>query len=136
MYFKSYNQVRMHDTDMAGILYFANQFRFCHDAFEDFLTSYGINFQHLFTKEDFIFVIVHAEADYLSFLKLSDALEIQVSVERLGKTSFTIHYDLFLLPENKKIGQAQTVHVCLERQSRTKILIPPSLKKILEQYLL
>ena len=46
--FISYNKVRMHDTDLAGILYFARMFRFAHDALEDLLEAEGITFSTMF----------------------------------------------------------------------------------------
>ena len=89
------NQVRMHDTDMAGILYFPRQFRFAHDALEDFVASEGLSFNEVFVKEKFVFVVVHAEADYLKPLQIGDKLEVHLEVERLGTSSFTISYKIY-----------------------------------------
>jgi 1,4-dihydroxy-2-naphthoyl-CoA hydrolase len=57
--------VRMHDSDMAGIIFFANQFKFVHDIWEDFITSEGIGLAHIFNDAEYLFVIVHAEGDYI-----------------------------------------------------------------------
>ena len=81
----THNRVRMHDTDMAGILYFPRQFRFAHDALEDFVESIGLTFDHVFRKEKFVFVIVHAEADYLAPLRVGDRLKIEVRIESSGR---------------------------------------------------
>lgn len=124
----------MHDTDMAGILYFPRQFRFVHDALEDFLDSEGTNFEIIFHKEKFVFVIVHAESDYLSPLKVGDSLEVQLSVENIGTSSFTFAYKIFKT-DGTLTGTAKTVHVALESHSRTKIPIPESLKNILVKHL-
>src|SRR6185437_534604 len=107
--FIAHNKVRMHDTDMAGILFFARQFRFAHDALEDFVASEGLTFDEVFHQKDYVFVIVHAEADYLAPLKVSDELSVHVSVERVGTSSFTILYQIYR--EKKLVGTAKTVHV-------------------------
>lgn len=133
MFFISFNQVRMHDTDMAGILYFARQFRFAHDALEDFFTSEGLSFDFLFHHEDFVPVIVHCEADYLTNLKVGDQLETHLSVERVGTTSFTLAYDIYR-EDGELIGRAKTVHVTMTRITRKKSAIPEKLRAILKRY--
>lgn len=132
MVFTSFNQVRMHDTDMAGILYFARQFRFAHDALEDFFAAEGMDFNALFHKESFVPVIVHCEADYFVPLKVGDRLETHLTVERLGTTSFTLFYQIFR--DGELIGTVKTVHVTLTRETRKKIPMPENLREILSRY--
>ena len=122
----------MHDTDMAGILYFPRQFRFVHDAWEDLMEAEGLNFHHLFTEETFAFVIVHCEADYYMPLKVGENLEIHLHIEHVGTTSFGIHYDIFR--NSDLVGTAKTIHVVVDRIQRTKISIPESLREKLHKY--
>jgi 1,4-dihydroxy-2-naphthoyl-CoA hydrolase len=129
------NKVRMHDTDMAGILYFPRQFRFAHDALEDFVESEGFSFQKVFHEEHFVFVIVHCEADYYSSLKVGDAIEIHVFVEKIGASSFTMLYEIYKT-DGSHVGKARTVHVTLDRILRTKIHIPAILKNTLDKHLM
>jgi 1,4-dihydroxy-2-naphthoyl-CoA hydrolase len=133
--FIGYNQVRMHDTDMAGRLYFPRQFRFVHDALEDMLDKEGLGFDRLFhQKESFVIVIVHAEADYYSLLRVGDRLEVHVSVEKIGNSSFTMDYQIFKIDQLQLVGSAKTVHVALDMKSQEKITIPPKLRVVLERY--
>lgn len=132
--FIAHNKVRMHDTDMAGILYFARQFRFVHDALEDFAETEDLKFDHIFNNKTFVFVIVHAEADYLAPLKVGDVLEVHLKVEKIGNSSFTIGYDIYR-SKNELVGRAKTVHVTLDNKTRTKIPIPAELKHKLEKHL-
>jgi 1,4-dihydroxy-2-naphthoyl-CoA hydrolase len=135
MSFIAKNKVRMHDTDMAGILYFARQFRFVHDTFEDFIESEGLNLYQMFQDEKFIFVIVHVEADYYHSLHVGDALDIQLSVERIGTTSFSLSYKIFRSLDHVLIGTAKTVHVCIDKDSRAKCPIPSQFVQSLNKYL-
>lgn len=135
MSFIAKNKVRMHDTDMAGILYFARQFRFVHDTFEDFIESEGLNLHQMFQEESNIFVIVHVEADYYHSLHVGDAIDIHLSVERIGNTSFTLSYKIFRSAKNELIGTAKTVHVCIDKETRAKSPIPPKFTKSLEKYI-
>lgn len=131
--FISEDKVRMHDTDMAGIIYFTRQFRFSHDALEDFLTSYGFDFDTVFNKLQFVFVIVHAEADYYAPLKVGDPITTKLFISHLGKSSFTIENHLYRKKE--LVGKTKTVHVTLNSQTRKKILIPENFLDVLRAHL-
>ena len=131
--FISYNKVRMHDTDMAGILYFARQFRFAHDALEDFVESEGMTFDDVFHRKNFVFVIVHCEADYLMSLNVGDKLEVHVFVERIGSTSFTMSYHIYRT-DHSLVGTAKTIHVTLDTKTRKKIDIPDDFRAMLEKH--
>lgn len=130
--FVSHNKVRMHDTDMAGILYFPRQFRFAHDALEDFVETLGLSFQQVFHREHFVFVIVHAEADYLLSLRVGDKVAVHLTIGALGKTSFTVDYKIYR--DDVLVGTARTVHVTVDAISRTKIPIPPHFRELLEKH--
>ena len=132
--FKAYNKVRMHDTDMAGILYFAKQFRYVHDAFEDLCESLGLGLDTLFHQEEFVFVIVHAEADFLAPLRVGDLLEIEASLEKIGNSSFTIDYNIYRQSDRCLVGTAKTVHVTLDQKSRKKIELPAKLRALLSHF--
>lgn len=124
----------MHDTDMAGILYFARQFRFVHDTFEDFIAEQGLNLKEIFHKGHQLFVIVHAEADYLQSIYVGDELEVHLSVEKIGETSFTMAYKIFHLPDLKLVGTAKTVHVCIDRETRKKTPLSKPFRHSLEKF--
>ena len=131
--FVAHNKVRMHDTDMAGILYFARIFRFAHDALEELVASESLSFGTLFEQENFVFVIVHCDADFHASVSVGDLIETHLYIVNISSCSFTIHYDFFKV-DNSKMGSARTVHVTLERASRKKIAIPDKLHIILEKY--
>lgn len=133
--FVAKNKVRMHDTDMAGILYFPRQFRFAHDALEDFVESEGFSFHQVFNENNFVFVIVHCEADYYIPLTVGDLLNVHVGVERIGTSSFTMLYEIYKA-DHTHAGTAKTIHVTLDRINRTKIPLPAIFKDCLEKHLI
>ncbi len=134
--FKVYNKVRMHDTDMAGILYYPRLFRFVNEAMEDLMESEGFELGNVFHREDFVFVLVHVEADYKAPLTLGDQLEIQVGIEKIGNTSFTMAFFIYLRSNNALVGKAKTVHCCLTSSTREKITIPERFKIVLQKHLI
>lgn len=133
--FVSKNKVRMHDTDMAGILYFPRIYRFAHDTLEDFIDSLGFRFNTIFTDWDYLFVIVHSEANYYSSLKVGDDIDVELTIPHIGKTSFTIAYEIYKTQDKFHMGSVKTVHVTVDKIKRTKIDIPDRLRHALEKHL-
>lgn len=131
--FISYNKVRMHDTDLAGILYFARMFRFAHDALEDLLEAEGITFTTMFTSDAFFFVIAHCEANYYLPVSAGDHIEVHLTIEKFGTTSFHVNYNMYR--KSVMIGSAKTVHVCLNAETREKMNVPREVREKFGKYL-
>lgn len=127
-------KVRLHDTDAAGRLFFANQFKFFHDAYEAMMTERGLSFSEIFRTQNFSLPIVHAQADYKAPLAVGDELEIRVSLLNLGQTSLTFNYEIFRGEQSHLVGSGQTVHVAVDKKTAKKIPLPPALKERLADH--
>ena len=125
-------KIKLHDTDAAGVIFFANQFKMIHDAYESLLETMGFGFAELIRSKDFFLPIVHAESDYKAPLFVGDVLEVQVKVGRVGQTSFTLTYAL-LNARRETVGTGRTVHVAVSKAAHQKILLPADLRAKLEK---
>ncbi|MBF0503532.1 MAG: acyl-CoA thioesterase [Candidatus Omnitrophica bacterium] len=125
-------QIRLHDTDAAGIIFFANQFKLIHDAYEQLMEKSGWSFQRIFKAGLFFLPVVHAESDFKAPLFTGDKIAVTIKVGHIGNTSFVLEY---MLKRSKKlIGTAKTVHVAINPKTRKKIPLPSYLIRILEKY--
>lgn len=125
-------QIRLHDTDAAGILFFANQLVIVHDAYEQLLQKLGFGFEVMLKKRNYFLPIVHIESDYKTSLFVGDEITISIKIDRIGKTSFTFVYDI----RNKKgiqVGTAKTVHVTVNKKTKKKITLPKDFRAALEK---
>tara|TARA_A100001015_G_C14935138_1_gene690114 strand:- start:1029 stop:1442 length:414 start_codon:yes stop_codon:yes gene_type:complete len=125
--------VKMYDTDCAGILYFGNQFRFFEDALESMMDFEGASFKELIATTPYIFVVVHTEADYYKPLYMGDKITVEVSVGKIGTTSFQMNYKIF--KGEQLTGSGNTVHACLNRKTQRTEPLPTSAMSILTKYL-
>jgi 1,4-dihydroxy-2-naphthoyl-CoA hydrolase len=125
-------KIRLHDTDAAGIIFFANQFKIIHDAYEEFLEKIGLSMKTILEKTGFFQPIVHAEAAYKTPVYVGDKITITVKVGHIGKTSFTLEYTL--KRGTNLVGTAKTVHVTIDQKTSQKIPLPLSLRRALEKH--
>ncbi len=120
-------KIRMHDTDAAGRLFFANQFKLVHDAYEVFMESLGIPLASLLKSSDYHLPIVHAETDLTAPLLAGDEVKVILTLLNVGNTSFTLHHEIFN-KEKVSMGKGKTVHVCVDGQTGKPFPLPCELK--------
>lgn len=127
--FKS--RVNFFNCDPAGIMFFAEAFKFAHEAYENFLSNIypEIDF---FNHPDIILPIIKANAEYLNPLKQGDEITIAVSVTRLLEKSFELTYNIYN-KENNLCVIVETVHVCVSKQTFKKIHLDENLKQKLTE---
>ena len=125
--------VRLHDTDAAGILFFARQFYFAHDIYEDFMKEIGIPISKALLEGDYIIPIVHAESQFLKPLRVGDQIDVSLKIASIGNSSYTLEYD-FSDQSGTPVGKTKTVHVTIDRASGAKTALPETLRKGLEEF--
>ena len=86
-------RIEFGDTDMAGIVHFANFFRFMESAECEFLRSRGLSVKMVWEGEHIGFPRVSATCDYVKPARFEDVLTIAVTVEKVGKRSVTYRFD-------------------------------------------
>lgn len=124
-------RIHLRDTDATGVLYFAEQFRLCLEAFENFLGEAGLPLQALIDESSFLLPIVHAESDYSLPLYAGDEISISLSVGKMGTTSFTLTYQLF--KQGEPAGRASIVHVTVSQETQKPTPIPAKLLELLSK---
>ncbi|RTZ81412.1 MAG: hypothetical protein DSZ01_00850, partial [Gammaproteobacteria bacterium] len=65
-------RVYYEDTDAAGIVYYANYFRFMERARTEWLRELGYEQDDLRARHGLVFVVCRAEADYLDPARFND----------------------------------------------------------------
>ena len=127
--FKTQFTVRMHDTDSAGVMFYARAFYYAHDAYEAFLQDNEQSISGLL-HDNFILPISHTDADFKAPVFLDDTIEIAIYRQAINESDFTLTYH-FINHKHTTCIIASTSHVCLERSSRKRMPLPVALSRIL-----
>ncbi len=75
--------IAFHETDAAGVVYFANFFHLAEEAETHALASLG----SIVTKDGYLYPRVHAEADYLAPLRFFDKVSVHCHIISMGSSS-------------------------------------------------
>jgi acyl-CoA thioester hydrolase len=82
------------DTDMGGVVYYANYLRFYERARTEWLRSLGFEQTRLKNESGIVFAVRHVEIDYLKPARLDDALTVETQVSAGGRISIDFHQRL------------------------------------------
>ena len=72
------------DTDLAGIVYYANYLKFIERARTEWVASLGVDQIALKAREGIVFAVRRVEADYLRPAKFGDELVVETKLQTLG----------------------------------------------------
>ena len=104
------------DTDLAGIVYYANYLKFIERARSEWVQALGIDQMRLKAEYGVVFAVRRIEADYLQAAKFGDRLQVRTrvleltgarvrleqKVEHGTETLFTANVTLIALTEGGK----------------------------------
>src|SRR3712207_4771944 len=83
-------RVYFEDTDVAGIVYYANYLRFMERARSDMLRAVGIDQRSALERGDGVYAVAEANIKYRSPAKLEDELVVVSSVREVRAASCVI----------------------------------------------
>jgi acyl-CoA thioester hydrolase len=105
--FKVTRRVEFSDTDMAGIMHYANFFRFMETAEHGFYRSLGFSVTMPETHPRLGWPRVHAECDYRKPLRFEDLVEIQLLVKEKRTKSMSYQFRFRNLNEDPAVEVAR-----------------------------
>jgi acyl-CoA thioester hydrolase len=87
-------RVYYEDTDLAGIVYYANYLRFIERARTEWVRGMGIDQKRLKEDEGIVFAVRRLEADYLSPAKFDDELVVETIPELVTGARIVLKQDV------------------------------------------
>jgi acyl-CoA thioester hydrolase/1,4-dihydroxy-2-naphthoyl-CoA hydrolase len=125
-------QLRFRDADPAGIIFFGNVYKIAHDTYEDFIGYLGFEWDEWFQNPDWAVPIRHSSCEHLVPLKPAHTYDVEVWVDRISKSSFTVKY--VFVAEGITYCEVSLVHTFYNKRARTKMSIPSEVLDRLEAY--
>ena len=136
MAFRSLLKIRFGDIDHTGIVYYPRFLHYFHVALEEFFgQALGVDYPTLIDEHRIGLPTVHLETDFNRPLRYGDAIEVEVSVLKIGQSSVTFGYRVFKQGEDQAWTQGHNVTVCLDMETFKKKAIPDWLRQRLQQQL-
>jgi acyl-CoA thioester hydrolase len=121
------------DTDAAGVVYYANYFKYFERCRTEWMRLIGYDQSQLTRKYGLVFVVRSVEAEYLRPAHLDDQLTVTLEVETLGRSLAVFRQRVLRDGEELVTGTVKVV--CVNIQAMKAAAIPGELRQKLESSL-
>ena len=116
-------RVRFGDTDASGRIFYAALLRHFDAAETEFIRSINWTYKNLG------FPRAHVEVDFTSALAYDDPMQIAVTVDRIGTTSYTLAFHVS--SDGREAARGKIVVVSIDRATGRPVPLPEQLRAAL-----
>jgi YbgC/YbaW family acyl-CoA thioester hydrolase len=126
-------RVAWSDVDLAGIVYFPRYFTYFENAELEWIRSRGLSYEGILEETGVWLPRVACHSNFRAPAKLAELLSIELRLDRLGKTSFTLGFDAFRLPERTALADGYIVVAAVDRERFRPTPVPDRLVRLLSE---
>jgi acyl-CoA thioester hydrolase len=125
------------DTDAFGRLNWRAYVRYCEEGEASLMETLGFSMTHFYKTQKISFPRRAATFEYLSPVSPDSLIDIETTVKKIGKTSFTLSHSFF--KKNSEDGErflsakAEVTAVAFNDQIHEKVELPVELKEALRR---
>ena len=124
-------RVRFGETDMQGVVYYANYLLYAEVGRVAYLRHMGIDYARDLLPNGVDFTIGEASARYRAPLRFDEEFDIKVRVGEIRHSSWAFEYSIDRA-DGMHCVEARTVQVMLDLATKRAIRIPTALRAVLE----
>ncbi|SDI93186.1 tol-pal system-associated acyl-CoA thioesterase [Aliiruegeria lutimaris] len=116
------HQLRVYyeDTDMAGIVYYANYLKFIERGRSEWVREIGVDQNALKEQHGLVFAVRRVEADYLSPGRMDDILIVETRLSEIGGARFVM--DQKVLCDSRVLFTARVTVAVMNLEGRPQRL--------------
>ena len=122
-------RVYYEDTDMAGVVYYANYLKFIERARTEWVRGLGIDQGALKAETGIVFAVRRVEADYLSPARFDDELTVETRLVKSTGARLVLTQDV--LRQGEALLRAEVTLVALT-EAGTPARLPADIRRMLE----
>lgn len=121
-------RVYYEDTDLGGVVYYANYLKFLERGRSEWLRHLGVSQTRLLDAERTLFAITGVEIRYLKPARFEDELVVTVALDRLRKASMVFNQSIHRGEAGGELlCTARVTAACLDADSMRPRPLPPHL---------
>ena len=128
--FSILRRVQFAETDMAGIVHFANYFRYMEEVEHAFFRSVGLSVSMQHDGMHIGWPRVSTACEYSGPIRFEDEIELKLQVIKVGEKSFNYEVGFFVAGQRRALGKLTSVCCTLAAGGQMRaIAIPRALRE-------
>lgn len=127
-------RVRYAEIDGQGIVFNAHYLTYMDVAITEYMRNLGFDFKALAAAGTMDMALVKTTLEFKASAFFDDLLAIGVRISALGRTSYTVDFEIFREDSDDPILVAQTVYVNYNAKTRSAEPIPDFFRRAVERF--
>jgi acyl-CoA thioester hydrolase len=127
--FTTLRRIEFAETDMAGIVHFANFFRMMEETEHAFFRSLGLSVVMHHDGKEIGWPRVNVSCEYSGSARFEDELELKLRVTRVGEKSLTCEVEFILKGKRIALGKSTSVCCAIGEDEMRSIPIPQTIRE-------
>ncbi|MFB6084872.1 MAG: acyl-CoA thioesterase [Halorientalis sp.] len=122
------NRVRFEETDMQGVVFYANYVTFQDETFSAFLRAVGYSYEDV-EDAGWDVHVVNVDMDYRGQATFADDLVHGYRIERIGESSMTGEYVARHADDEDLLAEGTVTHVAVDGETGDPTRIPDAFRE-------
>jgi acyl-CoA thioester hydrolase len=125
-------RVRFAETDLQGIVFNGNYLTYYDVAWTEYFRAIGLRYDDMIEMNADT-VLARTTLEFKSPARFDEVLEVYTRVSKIGNTSLTFEFEIYPEGEDRLIGSASSLYVCIDQKSLKPVHVPDELRKRISQ---
>jgi acyl-CoA thioester hydrolase len=121
-------RVRFADTDLQGIVFNGNYMTYYDVAWTEYFRAVGFQWKDLLAL-GVDTVLARTTMEFKAPARFDEVLEVHTRVSKIGTTSLTFEFEIYPQGEDRLIGSAVSLYVCVDPKTLKSTPAPEILRQ-------
>jgi acyl-CoA thioester hydrolase len=126
-------RVRFADTDLQAIVFNANYLTYYDVAWTEYFRAVGFEWKDLLAL-GVDTVLARTTMEFKSPARFDEILQVHTRVSKIGTTSLTFEFEIYPEDEDRLIGSAASLYVCVDPKTLKSSPVPERLRRSIEKF--
>jgi len=126
-------RVYYEDTDVGGVVYYANYLRFMERARTEWLRSLGFEQDELIREQGVLFAVASAEVNYRAPARFNDLLHVTARIAEHRRSRIIFEQTVYRPADGAHLTDGRIKVACLDAERFRPRSLPESLQRVFTQ---
>lgn len=126
-------RVRFAETDLQGIVFNGNYLTYYDVAWTEYFRAAGLEYNKLI-EIGADTVLARTTLEFKAPARFDEVLEIHTRVSNIGNSSLTFEFEIYIEGEDRLIGTASSLYVCIDPQTLRSVRVPDVLRSRIGEF--
>src|SRR5262249_50399210 len=127
-------RVRFAETDMQGIVFNGNYLTYYDVAWTEYFREMGYDYKTLVEETGVDTVLARTTIEFKAPSRFDEILEIYVRVSKIGNTSLTFDFEIWVEGEDRLVSHASSLYVCIDPVTLRPVPVPDRLRDMIQAF--